>query len=411
MKRTRRQLRPVMAAKGTADVYLDGVIGEDVMAADIREQLALAKGAPVNVHINSEGGSVTEGMAIYSALRSYAGKKTGIVEGIAASMASLVLMACDERRVTKGAFVMIHSPSGGAKGTADELAHAAELLGKIRSEMLDIYESATGMLRAELEKLVDYETYFTAEEAVASGFADSVTGDDARIQLDAVARLNPKKLPEALRALAQKESPMAKMSDEDIKSLEEKCKALEEENAKLKAEAGDDDEGEEPKHDTHAEDGDDDGEEEEPASEGDDDEKKEARALARDVLRLTGAKSFGEARGKVMALAHKAGASVRDSRASAVSKLITDGKLMPAQKSWAMKASDKAFGAYVREVGSAQIAPVGRAHKEPAETATLPAKPSANESKMGRMLGLSQDQIIQARSAEPKFGVIKKDAN
>lgn len=405
MRRTRRQLRPVAVKSGVADVYIEGVIGakDGTTAAGFREQLTAASGASeLRVHINSEGGSVRQGMVIYNALRAFPGAKVAIIEGLAASMASIIMQACDERVMTKGAFVMIHNVAAEADGDASDLRKVADIIEKMQGDALDIYESRTGKPRAELEGLLKEETWYSAEEAVANGFADSVDGTEARVSFDAVARLNPKKIPEALRALAQ-EKPMAKMTDDEAKALEDKCKALEEENAKLKAKAeeGDDDDGE--KEDPESEE---DSEEDEPES-SDDDEKKEAKALIRDVRKLTGAKSNAEARGALMAIAHKAGAAGRDSRASAVSKLIADGKLLPAQKSWAMKLSDKGFAGYVKGIGDAKVAPVGEKHKEPAaHAAGDPKAISADEARFGRLMGLKPEDIIAARNAKPKIGFI-----
>lgn len=398
-RRTRRKLRPVAVKGGIADVYIEGVIGkgkDQVSAAMVREQIAAAAGATeLRVHINSEGGSVTEGGAIYNALRAFQGRKVAIVEGLAASMASVILMACDERVVSKGSFVMIHNPSGGAEGEAKDLRSTADLLDKMRGELLDIYESATDIERGELEKMLDAETYFTAEEAVEAGIADRVEGGmTASIKLDAVARLNPSKLPEALRALAQKESTM---TAEEEKEMRAKMKALEEENAKLKAKAeedGDDgeeeepsDEDDKPEHDTHA-------------SEDDD---KDAKALARDVLRLTGAKSVGEARGRIVALAHKAGAAGLSARATEVTALIEAGKLSPARKQWALKASAETFGAYCDAVKD--IAPAtGKQHKEP-DAKGAPDKATETERRMAKLLGRSEKDIIASRGAEVRVGL------
>lgn len=408
------QRPPVAQADGVGELLIFDDIGGGWMggitAAMIREQLTvMGDVSELHIRINSDGGSVTEGMAIYSALRAHPARKVAYVEGVAASMASVILQAADERHVAAGSYVMIHNPSGGAEGESEDLRRVADLLDKMRGDLLDIYEARTKQPRSKLEGWVDAETWMSAEEAVANGFADVVDDITAKVSLQAVAKL--KNVPEALRALAQKETPMAKMSDDEIKSLQEKCAALEEENARLKAEAEEDSDEEEPKHDTGAED-DDDGEESEDEPSDEEDEDKEAKALVRDVRKLTGAKSSAEARGRIMALAHKAGTAGRDSRAEAVSKLIAEGKLMPAQKSWALKVGPKAFAAYVKSVDGIKLAPVGAKHTEPTKTpGALPDKPTAAESRIGRMLGMTDKQILESRSAEPKFGAFKKEAN
>lgn len=362
------RLRSVTMRGDTADVFIDGVIGDETTAVSFREQLARVKGSKVlMVHINSEGGSVKEGMGIYNALRSFAGKKIGVVEGLAASMGSLILMACDERRVAKGAYVMIHSPMSEVAGNPDDLHKAADDLDKIRTDMLDIYEARTGMERGKLEKLLSAETYFSADEAVASGIADTVDGAEARITLDAVARLtdNQDKIPAALRARAKgKAMADEKMSDEDRKAQIAKYKGK---IAELEALAeGDEDKPDEdkPAEDKAEEDDDKDarGEDDEKME---DDEKKEAKALASLVKSITGSKTIAGAAGKLAALISKGGADAKGERATAVDAAVKSGRLLPAMKAWALEATDKAWGAYVAGIGGESVLKLGKQHKEP----------------------------------------------
>jgi ATP-dependent Clp protease protease subunit len=226
MSQRRRMLRAVSRKGSEATIYLDGTIGgkkigvdddESISAAAFREQLAAAGDVTtLRIEINCEGGVVTEGMSMYNALRQCKAHKIGIVTGIAASMASVVLMACDEIRVAKGAYIMIHDPSGGARGRAGDLRAAADNLDQMRTDLLDIYEARTGIDRGALEKYLDAETYFTAEEAVEAGIADKVEDFEARINLLAVARLDRKGLPAALRKRVTAKVPLR----ESLRDLE-----------------------------------------------------------------------------------------------------------------------------------------------------------------------------------------------
>lgn len=387
---------PLAARKLSNELCIDGVIGEkDVKAAKVREALAsLGSKKDITVRINSVGGSVIEGIAMYQAIRRHEGNVVAYVDGIAASMASVILQAADERHVSRGSYVMIHNPSSGADGEASDLRATAELLDKIRSDMLDIYESSTGLARDKIAKMMDDETYLTADEAVKLGFADIVDETEARIDVRAVAKLSETstKIPEALRARAAAQAKgQSTMTDEEEKEM----KALREENAKLKASAAakaeeDDDEGDSDEEEAKAE-GDD-----EPHDEEDDEDKKEAKAVLAAARRLTGKKSAAEVAGHLMALAN----TTVSARASEVKALIADGQLAPKDRKWALTASDKAFGAYKSAIGAGQIAPIGKSHKQPSKPAGELAADelSPEELAFQRATGQTKEFIIKARA-------------
>lgn len=208
-------------------MYVDGVLAVELGSAkNFREQLAAVGEVPVlRVEINCDGGEITEGMAIYSALRAHPARKVGVVMGIAASMASVVLMACDERRVAKGACVMIHMATGGARGTPEQIEAAAASIRKMQSELLDIYEARTKLSREQLLAAMAVDNYLTAEECVAQGFADAVETFEARVPYEAVARLARVgvKLPASVRvtpaATNAKGNPVMKLSPEQVKQI------------------------------------------------------------------------------------------------------------------------------------------------------------------------------------------------
>jgi len=131
----------------------------------------------VRVQINSPGGDMFEGIAIYNLLRGHPAKVTVEVMGWAASAASIIAMAGDEIRMGLGTFMMIHNAWGVVIGNRHDMRDAAELFDGFDAAIVDIYEARTGMKRTAIEKLMDAETFMGPSEAVKNGFADMV--DDA----------------------------------------------------------------------------------------------------------------------------------------------------------------------------------------------------------------------------------------
>lgn len=129
----------------------------------------------VTVKINSPGGDVFEGFALYNLLREHPAKVTVDVMGIAASAASVIAMAGDDVRMGLGTFMMVHNAWGLVIGNRHDLSDAAAMLEKIDGAISDIYESRTGLDRKALAEFMDAETYLTAKESVENGFADEVT--------------------------------------------------------------------------------------------------------------------------------------------------------------------------------------------------------------------------------------------
>jgi ATP-dependent protease ClpP protease subunit len=150
--------------------YDAGITGETI-TKEIKEIDA----DTIHVRINSGGGLVFEGMAIYNALARHDAKIIMHVDSIAASIASVILMAGDEIHIAEGAHVMIHKPWSFAMGDASAFRKEAEILDKLEKGIIDIYEARTDAKRADLEKWVAAETWFTGQEAVDAGFADAMT--------------------------------------------------------------------------------------------------------------------------------------------------------------------------------------------------------------------------------------------
>lgn len=157
----------------------------------------------VTVNINSPGGDMFEGIAIYNLLREHDAKVTINVLGLAASAASIIAMAGDEIGMGLGSFMMVHNAWGVCVGNRHDFTEAASLFEGFDSALMDIYEARTGMKRAELEKLMDAETFMGPSDAVKNGFADSVTDRKAPEQ-------EPKNLDRGLMARRQTEAALAR---------------------------------------------------------------------------------------------------------------------------------------------------------------------------------------------------------
>ena len=195
------------AAGPRASIYLYDVVSKwtAVNAQDFQRQLSAIKAKDIDVHINSPGGSVFEGLAIYNLLRAHPAKVTVHVDGLAASVASVIALAGDEIEITEGAQFMIHDASVATSGNARQLRKDAELVEQISQSITDIYVSRTGRPRADIRKEMEAETWFTADAAVTAKFATRVVRAPR-----AAAQWKPEdhpQLPAVARALANAAPP------------------------------------------------------------------------------------------------------------------------------------------------------------------------------------------------------------
>lgn len=173
--------RPLAAGEESdTTITMFDVIGEDwwtgggVTAKRISGALRSIGNKDVTVKINSPGGDMFEGIAIYNLLRDHPAKVTIEVMGWAASAASIIAMAGDEIRMGLGTFMMVHNAWGVVIGNRHDMRDAAELFDGFDSAITDIYEARTGLEREEIVSLMDAETFMGPSDAVARGFADSV---------------------------------------------------------------------------------------------------------------------------------------------------------------------------------------------------------------------------------------------
>ena len=163
----------IRARASGAEVLIYDEIGAYGVSAKgfLAELGALPDDAPIDLRLNSPGGSVFDAVAIYNALTRHAGTVTVWIDGIAASAASYVAMAGDEIVMPENAFLMIHDPSGLVMGTAADMRAIAETLEKIAGSMTRGYAARSGKPEAEIAALMASETWFDAQEALDAGLA------------------------------------------------------------------------------------------------------------------------------------------------------------------------------------------------------------------------------------------------
>lgn len=169
----------------TADVYIfDEIIGGSmgwlfggVSAEDVIEQIKGIKSGTINVHINSPGGEVFEGVAIYNSLVQHQAKVITKVEGLAASAAAMVAQAGDEIEMSVGSMMMIHDASALAYGNAQDMLDIADLLDKTSQNIAGLFSMRAGESSDFWREFMKNETWYTAQEAVDANLADRVSGN------------------------------------------------------------------------------------------------------------------------------------------------------------------------------------------------------------------------------------------
>lgn len=177
-----------------AEILLYGVIsdeswyGDEVTPKAFRDELAALEGKDVLVRINSVGGDVFAAQAIYNTLKAYTGKVNAIIDGLAASAATIVMVAAENVVVPKNTMVMIHNPLTVLCGyyQSEELQKLSNTLDKVRDTIVNVYQDKTGDKCTEKQicELMDNETWLTGEEAIAYGFADSVVENSIDVAMN-----------------------------------------------------------------------------------------------------------------------------------------------------------------------------------------------------------------------------------
>ncbi len=160
-------------------LFLNGEIsdetwfGDEVTPGIFRDELNAGRG-PISVWINSPGGDVFAAAQIYNMLMDYPTDVTVMIDGLAASAASVIAMAGTKVQMSPVAMMMIHNPATIAIGDSEEMKKAIKMLDEVKESIMNAYEIKTGLARDKISKLMDAESWFNAKKAVELGFADEI---------------------------------------------------------------------------------------------------------------------------------------------------------------------------------------------------------------------------------------------
>ena len=149
--------------------------GGGVTVSAIENELGNANNKPLNIYINSNGGEVFVGFAIYNIIKRYSGYKTVYIDGLAASIASVIALAGNKVIMSKASMMMIHNASGFCMGNAEEMKKVVNALEQINEVIRDVYKEKTNLDDETLKTLMDEETFMTANECLEYGFADEIS--------------------------------------------------------------------------------------------------------------------------------------------------------------------------------------------------------------------------------------------
>ncbi len=210
-----------------AEIWIYEQIGEDfwtgggVTAKSFQKELAGIKASQIDLHINSPGGEVFDGITIYNLIKQHPANVTAHIDGLAASIASVIALAGDTVIMAENALFMIHNPWGFAMGDATEMRKTADLLDKIGGSLVTAYASKSGKPDDEISALMDSETWMTAQEAKDAGFIDEIS---EQMDLAACAKFIPamqkakfKNIPENLSG--SKQTPTAREAEKALRDV------------------------------------------------------------------------------------------------------------------------------------------------------------------------------------------------
>ena len=166
-------------ADDVAEVMIyDTIAWWGITARKFVDDLKSVKAATIKLRVNSPGGDVFDGLAIYNALKDHPARVEVRIEGLAASMASVIALAGDVVQIHEAAFFMIHNPWAFAIGDSAEMRKVADQLDKIAGPIRAIYSRKSKKTTEDITALMDAETWYTGTEAVEAGFADALVEAD-----------------------------------------------------------------------------------------------------------------------------------------------------------------------------------------------------------------------------------------
>lgn len=204
----------------------EGFYGGGTSARSFVEDLRdLRNVREINVRINSRGGDVFEGLAMYNALSRHPARIVVDIDGLAGSIASVIALAGDSIRMAQNGYFFIHNPFGAAIGTAEDMRVMAEALGKIQSTLVETYEDHSRLSAPRIQEFMDQETWFTASEALTHKFIDEVTeGQQMAASVDLSLFHN---VPEQAKALAAGRQRSGVDLQQKLKDMREHAAKLE----------------------------------------------------------------------------------------------------------------------------------------------------------------------------------------
>ena len=201
-----------------AEVWIYDVIGQDfwgegVAAKTFVKELTDIKASQINLHINSPGGSVFDGQAIYNAIARHPANVTTFIDGIAASIASVIALAGDEVIMAENALMMIHEPFAIVMGNANDMRDGANMLDKVSETIKAVYSSKTNLSDKKISDAMAAETWFTADEALDAGLATEISKEIrvAALLITDEMKARYKNVPESV---GKPTFPMDKISDD-----------------------------------------------------------------------------------------------------------------------------------------------------------------------------------------------------
>jgi ATP-dependent Clp endopeptidase proteolytic subunit ClpP len=205
---------PIIAINDVIDDYTVFEVDTILQNADLDKDF--------DIMISSPGGSITAGLQIVAKLDTIKGNKTVYIQGLAASMATVIASAGDKVVMSENGFYMIHNPWTILAGDADQMRTEADLMDKMKDQLIDIYSRKTNLSKDELSGLMDAETWLTPQEAIEAGFVDEIKAEQMAIAASMVrdpSKLQGfKNLPEELK---QKLKGVSAMADfEEVEELE-----------------------------------------------------------------------------------------------------------------------------------------------------------------------------------------------
>jgi ATP-dependent Clp protease, protease subunit len=198
----------------SAEIYIYEDVGESWFGGVTAKQFAtdlkdLGAVQNIDVRINSAGGDVFDGLAIYRLLVDHPARVVAFVDGMAASIASVIAMAADEIRINAAGFIMVHDAWGVSIGNAAEMRQMADLLETTSGSITDVYVARTKNARTQVRAWMEDETWFTGAEAVEAGFAGVLD----ELKVAAHVDLSGKKFKRLPAALSAKAAPAVEPGD------------------------------------------------------------------------------------------------------------------------------------------------------------------------------------------------------